>query len=1661
MRKLKQIILLLFMLTSVMRAETLTPLGDGVPPQTVPQTVDELWAGYDPTAEPLETEILHQWEEDGVTLRVVRYRVGVFKGETAMVAGVYGFPTGQTNLPALLNIHGGGQFADYRSCLTNAKRGYATLSLAWAGRIAAPGYTVTAAQMQLFFDDATTDPNYKVTTDWGPLEGYHAPSRFPGSHNVIALQPAPQGQEYTFDDVVSPRNNTWFLWTMAARRGLTFLDQQPEVDGSKLGVYGHSMGGKLTVMTAGSDSRVKAAAPSCGGVSDIDREPLYDASVGDLPYLDRITCPVFLLKPSNDFHSHIADVPAAVTILEGNGNDWRVTTSPHHNHQDTAAYTVATQLWMDQQLKGGTALPDSPELQLILSNPSGVPSLAITGDNTTRPIQSVEVYYTQQGEDAGETHPFGDYVYRHWHSATVQGSNGSWTAELPVHSADEPLWVFANVTYALAPSITGAGYGYGSYTADEFVLSTPITSASSAELQTAGVAATLAATTVIEDFQGDWQKEWFNYSDDPTVWKMITHKVNDPVYAAPQYSKLAFEVRSDQANTLVLRMNDANVQVAVTGGNVWQEVVLYPLDFQNGSGDWAADWVGAKELEISSFVWNGTAPEFRDLHWKAGTREELDALRTNKLLLLPVEDGKVYLNTASAEEVDEIFPSVLNSWFGGAPLVVDGVTYPRGMTTHAPFEAVYFLGSAFDSFKAIATANSSLGTPLQMKVYLDEVLAFDSGDLVTTWAPVDLDVSGVSEMRLVVSYTGASSNGAHASWVDAHLTLPEDATQCIYSEDFEGSSPGAITVGTSAFSFGWDATDFASNPFTVLTLDVGATNGLYSNANNNIPDAGNPGPFVGGRYYGSMSFNQTVSADTGSAFAEGTEYVFSFLHYQARNTPVGGREITAEIYDVATSAVYATQLFPAVASYDNAETRSISYTAMALADGNGIGLRLMSDAIDYDDPGTALPQNENNFYGAGVDNIKLTATTLPPAVSLEVFDPADELAYAGGVSSSDLLHELIPIASGWVLGVNSLNDGEHGLSFDTTGTIEGAYSAVGAIAEFNLGSGANGAGYDITSIQSIAAWNSAAFGNQVWAVEVKPKGGSWNPLDTVDYQPLTAAGATRVVLADESGVLASGIEAIRFTANSAFVWRELDVFGVASAPEPVPPSLFSLSPDTPVDGSVRSNISTGTRLVAKFSEDVELGSGDITIVNLDTLAETVISLPDPQVSIDVTDGSLLMIEPGSDLLENTRYAVRIDATVIDDLSGNSFAGIGNDSTWTFATRGMTPLKVLCIGDSITVGYTDNLVGDPFNFGYRGYLYNLLNDAGYVFQYVGNSTQPWDGSFGLDPTIGGTHKPAFDLRDINQDYQQGGGGAPIGSVVGWLNLTEPDLILLKIGINSIQVGSDYNVVIGNIHDLVDAIVTQKPNAHLIVAQTIPYSGDYVAFPDNEGKNQMLHDYNVYIRDTLVPDFAAAGHKVSTVDMYSMFLTDPADYTSAVAIGRHSNSYNHPWNQSVGGAGYDVMAQRWFDAIEALNVGPDSFDFWLQDPAFGIDPSEQGFNDDPDGDGIVSGLEAWLGTNPGQADAYSVFADLAASGDGLNSTFVFSHSQNEDPPTDLSVAYEWSLDLVDWYAGDGVEGPPSGPTVIFSPSAVGSSTTVTGTASEVLGRMFVRAGVVLQN
>lgn len=140
---------------------------------------------------------------------------------------------------------------------------------------------------------------------------------------------------------------------------------------------------------------------------------------------------------------------------------------------------------------------------------------------------------------------------------------------------------------------------------------------------------------------------------------------------------------------------------------------------------------------------------------------------------------------------------------------------------------------------------------------------------------------------------------------------------------------------------------------------------------------------------------------------------------------------------------------------------------------------------------------------------------------------------------------------------------------------------------------------------------------------------------------------------------------------------------------------------------------------------------------------------------------------------------------------------------------------------------------------------------------------------------------------------------------------------------------------------------------------------------------------------------------------------------------------------------------FDNVRLTATPTNDFNSWISDPAYGLDPSDQGFALDPDGDGLANGVEAWFGTNPGESNPG--IAVLSTIGGAT----VFTHPQNPSPIADVSGSYEWSPDLSNWYAS--TEGPVGGPTVALTPVTEGGITTTTATASVTFMSMFLRVAV----
>ena len=77
----------IFLSTFLFSSETQFKLSETLPvldKNSAPQSWNDAWFGFDPRNEPLEVEVLKEWEEDGIVLKVIRYRIGIFKRKRAI-----------------------------------------------------------------------------------------------------------------------------------------------------------------------------------------------------------------------------------------------------------------------------------------------------------------------------------------------------------------------------------------------------------------------------------------------------------------------------------------------------------------------------------------------------------------------------------------------------------------------------------------------------------------------------------------------------------------------------------------------------------------------------------------------------------------------------------------------------------------------------------------------------------------------------------------------------------------------------------------------------------------------------------------------------------------------------------------------------------------------------------------------------------------------------------------------------------------------------------------------------------------------------------------------------------------------------------------------------------------------------------------------------------------------------------------------------------------------------------------------------------------------------------------------------------------------------------------------------------------------------------------
>ena len=156
--------------------------------------------------EPLNIEVVQEWENDGVVTRYVTFTVGMFKGKESRIRGILLF-----------------------ACRESEASSFCVGTRRWpAGRPSTVESTLHDRGMHLLI---STGSGVHLRTELISIRiGVTSTQR---RVPVFMARLFRQGwkrsllpDEYSIDPVPSPRNSNWFLLSVAARRGITFLEQQ-------------------------------------------------------------------------------------------------------------------------------------------------------------------------------------------------------------------------------------------------------------------------------------------------------------------------------------------------------------------------------------------------------------------------------------------------------------------------------------------------------------------------------------------------------------------------------------------------------------------------------------------------------------------------------------------------------------------------------------------------------------------------------------------------------------------------------------------------------------------------------------------------------------------------------------------------------------------------------------------------------------------------------------------------------------------------------------------------------------------------------------------------------------------------------------------------------------------------------------------------------------------------------------------------------------------------------------------------------------------------------------------------------------------------------------------------------------------------------------------
>jgi dienelactone hydrolase len=505
-------------------------------------TPPEVWKDYDPNKGDFKEQIVRTETRNGILHRE-SYISAYVLGQDIRVYCIYRVQAGLTGAPGLLDVHG------------------------WMG---------SASVHQDYVESGWAVMGFDYCGKTGDRKHY---TRYPEGlrHGNMDDKEGPVIHDSTPDrkSITDVKQTSQYLWVAIERRVLSYLEQQQEVDKTRLGATGYSYGGTI-LWALGTDPRVKAIVPHFGvGWIEYYRnkqvwmykvpyvepaktpgEEIFLAGMAPEAYVPYITAATLFLNGSNDHHGGFErglesfkrfrkDVPWAFAV-QARG---------HHN---TDKIEQNCKLWLEKHVAGRKDIvwPENPASQLRL-NPEGIPELVVTPALPEK-VTSVEIYYSRKNPVSYE---------RAWSDATCVRIGNTWTGQVPVLNVDDYVFAYANIRYdstivlstafnAVIPSTLG--------NAKATEKKSDVFSRGSEETSSWSDVAEVEGPGGIKGFRSTNRQNGSG-----------TEKLHDPKWQAPANRHLSFKFYCTEPQTLILSANDYNdLELAITASDTWQDMVI-------------------------------------------------------------------------------------------------------------------------------------------------------------------------------------------------------------------------------------------------------------------------------------------------------------------------------------------------------------------------------------------------------------------------------------------------------------------------------------------------------------------------------------------------------------------------------------------------------------------------------------------------------------------------------------------------------------------------------------------------------------------------------------------------------------------------------------------------------------------------------------------------------------------------------------------------------------------------------------------------------------------------------------------------------------------------------------------------------------------------------